>query len=224
MKLNPAKLGFLFFIAAALWTPPLVWFAQKTGDTVMEKFQKLHHQAGWIAAGLLLGIFLFFHFVMPAFTWRGRRQLLSKGRVWTNHALMPGWILRLPGALHALTLALRHRSFSAYAAANPTLGRLGGATGESKSALLAPFAGAPGMLPFEKVPTGARRPRPHGNTNWWPDPVPRGRGRLPATAVATRGPAYCSRVQYDCRSRQSPPHRSRAPRSNPAAPQAALPE
>ena len=154
MKLNPAKLGFLFFIAAALWTPPLVWFAQKTGDTVMEKFQKLHHQAGWIAAGLLLGIFLFFHFVMPAFTWRGRRQLLAKGRVWTNHALMPGWILRLPGALHALTLALRHRSFSAYAAANPTLGRLGGATGESKSALLAPFAGAPGMLPFEKVPAG----------------------------------------------------------------------
>ncbi len=154
MKLNPAKLGFLFFIAAALWTPPLVWFAQKTGDTVMEKFEKLHHLAGWIAAGLLLGIFVFFHFVMPAFTWLGRRQLLAKARHWTNHALLPGWILRLPGALHELALAVRHRGFSAYAAANPTLGRLGGAAGESKSALLAPFAGAPGMQPFEKIPAG----------------------------------------------------------------------
>lgn len=154
MKLNPAKLGFLFFIAAALWTPPLVWFARTTGDTVMEKFQKLHHLAGWIAAGLLLAIFVFFHFILPAFTWRGRRQLLAKTRLWANHALMPGWLLGLPGALHEIALWIRHRG-PAYAAANPTLGRLGGAAGESKSALLAPFADAPETAPFLKIPAGA---------------------------------------------------------------------
>jgi pimeloyl-ACP methyl ester carboxylesterase/membrane protein DedA with SNARE-associated domain len=155
MKLNPAKLGLLFFIAAALWTPPLVWFAMKTGDTVMERFQKLHHLAGWIAAGLLLAIFVIFHFVVPSFTWIGRRHLLAKMRGLTNHALMPGWLLCLPGSLHAFGLWIRHRSAGIYAAANPTLGRLGGASGESKAALLAPFAGDASVVPSEKVPAGA---------------------------------------------------------------------
>lgn len=154
MKLNPAKLGMLFFIAAALWTPPLVLFAEKTGDTVMERFQKLHHLAGWIAAGLLLAIFVTFHFVVPAFTWKGRRQLLAKVRGWTNHALMPGFVIGVPGALHALGLWIRHRGAGVYAAANPTLGRLGGASGESKSGLLAPFAADPAVVPFEKIPAG----------------------------------------------------------------------
>src|SRR6478609_1455827 len=77
MKLNLVKLGFLFFVAAALWTPPLVLIAEHAGANVTETFDRFHKQAGWIAVGLILGIFIIFHYVTPAFTWKGRRQLLA---------------------------------------------------------------------------------------------------------------------------------------------------
>lgn len=159
MKLNPAKLGALFFIAAALWTPPLVLIGKHVGPTVMEEFQKYHHQAGLIVIGLLVGIFIFFHYIMPAFTWAGRRSLLAKGRRLTNRSSMPDWRLGLPGFFHRIALSAKHGSPAIYAAANPGLGHLGGVSGEEKSLLLAPFAGHALVAPFARIPAGDRDAR-----------------------------------------------------------------
>ncbi len=153
MRLNPMKLGFLFFVAAALWTPPLVILAERVGGSIMEDFQKYHHLAGYIALGLLAGIFVVFHFIVPAFTWLGRRQLKAKFRAWSGapDTRKPG----LTELLAHLALGLRFRGLATYAAANPGLGEFGGVAGESKSALLAPFAGKPGLAPFAKIAPGA---------------------------------------------------------------------
>ena len=159
MKLNPAKLGFLFFIAAALWTPPLVLIGKHVGPTIMEEFKVYHHQAGLIVIALLLGVFVFFHYVMPAFTWAGRRALKAKARRLTNHASMPDWRLGIPGFLHRIALALKYGNPAIYAVANPGLGHLGGVAGEEKSLLMTPFAGHPLLARFERIPSGDKTTR-----------------------------------------------------------------
>ena len=199
MKLNPAKLGFLFFIAAALWTPPLVWFGATAGGDVMESFKHFHHLAGWIAGGLLFSIFVVFHYVLPAFTWRGRRELLAKTR---RRRKNDG----LPGLLDTLALGFRYGP-ATYAAANPGFGRLGGASGESKAALLAAFGDAPEIVPsllLSEADTEADRISAaiaHGDRHGWPLVLkPDGAGAGASVHIA-RTPAevraWCSRFRED---------------------------
>jgi hypothetical protein len=54
-------------------------------------------------------------------------------------SLWPGWLLYLPLRLGVVLLSLRHRRLTAFASANPALGRVGGFIGDSKSLLLRPF-------------------------------------------------------------------------------------
>jgi len=54
-------------------------------------------------------------------------------------SLWPGWLLYLPVRLGIVLLSLRHRRLTAFASANPALGRIGGFIGDSKSLLLRPF-------------------------------------------------------------------------------------
>lgn len=132
MKLNMVKLIMLFFIAAAVWTPPLILLAEKVGAGVIDKFKEWHHNAAWIVIGAILGLWLLTHYVIPAFTWRGRRRHVMMRRQWTRHEFWPHFILAIPPMLHYLWQSVIHRSFTLFTLANRGLGADGGLPSGSK--------------------------------------------------------------------------------------------
>ena len=140
MRLSLWRLGILFFVAAALWTPPLILLAESVGETVIGKFEHWKKNAMWIALGVLFFAWFLFHIIAPALTWRGRRMLVMKVRRWSRHEFWPAWLLYGPVAAMVLWGGLKRFCLSNIAAANPGLGWLGGFTGEAKSETLSAFA------------------------------------------------------------------------------------
>ena len=132
MKLNMGKLILLFFIAAAVWTPPLILLAEKVGAGVIDKFKEWHHNAAWIVIGAIVALWLITHYVIPAFTWRGRRRHVMMRRQWTRHEFWPHFILAVPLMIHFLWQAAVHRSFTLFTLANRGLGADGGVPAGSK--------------------------------------------------------------------------------------------
>jgi pimeloyl-ACP methyl ester carboxylesterase/membrane protein DedA with SNARE-associated domain len=129
-----------FLLAAALWTPLLVGIATLYGDAAPMLF------ASWrrwslplvILAGLLL--LLCVKLVVPLFSWRGRRLLLSRWRRLTRWEFWPRWAFYPPLVLYILWLGLKHRSLTLFTATNPAIPG-GGFLGESKWEILAGLRG-----------------------------------------------------------------------------------
>lgn len=132
MKLDWHKLIFLFFIAAALWTPPLILLAEKVGASVIEQFKEWHHNAAWIVVGAIVALWLLTHYIIPAFTWRGRRRHVMIRRQWTRHEFWPHFILATPVMLYYLWQSVLYRSFTLFTLANRSLGEDGGMPAGSK--------------------------------------------------------------------------------------------
>ncbi len=139
MKLNLARLSMLLLVAALIWTPPLIWVGYKFGEAGMSELHRFKSNALWVVLGLLLGLHFITHWVVPALTWRGRRQIVMKVRNLIQPSLWPAWLVYFPIRLGIIFLSLRHRSLTAFASANPSFGRIGGFIGDSKSLLMRPF-------------------------------------------------------------------------------------
>jgi len=129
----------LLFLAALVWTPVLMLIGLRWGPVIIEKLNEYHRIAGWIVVGMLLLLYFSTHWLLPALTWRGRRQLVMKVRNLLQPSLWPAAILYLPVRLGVLYHSIRCRSLTAFASANPALGRIGGFIGDAKSLLLRPF-------------------------------------------------------------------------------------
>jgi pimeloyl-ACP methyl ester carboxylesterase/membrane protein DedA with SNARE-associated domain len=156
MRLSLWRLSILFFIAAALWTPALVWVAEHFGSIAIEKFPEWKKNAMWIVLAALFLVWFLMHVVVPALRWRGRREQIMKLRRWVRHEFWPAWKLYAPVAVAVLGRGLVRLSGAAFTAANPGLGWLGGFTGEAKSETLGKLAGKPTipLAAFAKIPTG----------------------------------------------------------------------
>ncbi|GDY16893.1 hypothetical protein LBMAG55_02160 [Verrucomicrobiota bacterium] len=139
LRLRPLRLGVLLFVAALVWTPVLMLIGLRWGPAIIEKLNEYHRLAGWIVVGMLVLLYLATHWILPALTWRGRRQLVMKVRGLLQPSLWPATLLYLPVRLGVLFFSLRHRSLTAFASANPAFGRIGGFVGDAKSLLLRPF-------------------------------------------------------------------------------------
>ena len=139
MRLNAFRLGFLLLVAALIWTPPLMWLGYTYGKDAMDILYRFKSNALWVVVGFLFLLHAVTHWMVPALTWRGRRQLVMKIRGLLQPSLWPAAILYLPVRLGILILCLRHRRLTAFASANPAFGRIGGFVGDSKSLLLRPF-------------------------------------------------------------------------------------
>ena len=160
LGMSPGRFAAWFALAAALWTPAAVGLAGGAGralaaGTDLAGFELAAALGGALAAVLLLGRLL-----LPLATWRGRRLLGARWRRIARWEYWPAWLFYAPIALYGLGLASRHRSATAFTAANPGI-PLGGFAGESKGAILRALAagGAPvprtELLPAE-LPLRAR--------------------------------------------------------------------
>ena len=147
LRLSLPRLGALLFTAALIWTPVLMWLGYTFGPPFMEQFPHYKKYAAWIILGSLAGIWFLTHWVLPALTWRGRRELVMKFRRMTRVSLWSNTLLYLPIRLVILLTSLRLRSLTAFASANPGFGRMGGFIGDEKSALLEHFESDPRTCP-----------------------------------------------------------------------------
>ena len=139
MKLNAFRLGLLLLVAALIWTPPLMWLGYTYGAAAMDVLYRFKSNALWVIIGFLFLLHVVTHWMVPALTWRGRRQIVMKVRGFLQPSLWPSAVLYLPVRLGILALCLRYRRLTAFASANPSFGRIGGFIGDSKSLLLRPF-------------------------------------------------------------------------------------
>lgn len=145
LNLSFWKFAGYFLLAAALWTPALVGLAALLGGKVMT-WLALHGKYSWrLWVALAVGLWLSARVVIPLFSFRGRRLLLSKWRRLTRWEFWPPWAFYPPVVAYCLYLACRHRSLTVFTAANPAI-FAGGVIGESKSAILAGLAAADGYL------------------------------------------------------------------------------
>ncbi len=117
-------------VASLLWTPLLVGAAAIGGEAVVRDTARA------LAAAALFGCL--------AFLWKRRPSLAVLTR-WTQWEFLPPWLTYVPVAFWYAVLAIRHRSLTAFTAANPGI-FTGGLVGESKFAILRRLQG-PGVAP-----------------------------------------------------------------------------
>jgi len=129
-------LFFMYFLFAGLvWAPMLVWLSMKLGQQIIETLftYKLYTLAAIIATAILL--WLLFRIVIPMFTFKGRRLLLSRWRRLTHWEFWPSWIFYPPVVVYVLYLGIRFRHPLLFTSANPAI-PMSGVVGESKTDIL----------------------------------------------------------------------------------------
>ncbi len=110
-----------FLVACALWTPLLVGFAAGLGETAEMILGAVRSRAWtWLLITALV-TFLLLKVVVPLFSWRGRRLLLSRWRRVTRWEFWPRWAFYPPVALYVLYLAFKYRSLTLFTAGNPAI-------------------------------------------------------------------------------------------------------
>ncbi len=124
-----------FAIAAALWTPLLVGLATLIGSQLFIYYQHFERYALVVLVGTIAVLWAMIKLIMPAFTFRGRRLLISSLRRKIRWEFWSPFIFYIPVVLYVLYLAIRHRHLTLFTAANPSI-PAGGFIGESKSRIL----------------------------------------------------------------------------------------
>jgi membrane protein DedA with SNARE-associated domain len=124
-----------FGIAAALWTPILVGVSALVGNRMFVYFDTFRSYGMMIVVATILLIWLMVKLVIPLFSFRGRRLLLSSFRRKTRWEFWPPYVFYIPVAAYVLFLGLKYRSLTLFTAANPGIPD-GGFIGESKSQIL----------------------------------------------------------------------------------------
>ena len=127
---------FYFLLASCVWTPLLVGLAVLYGNQILPLLTTYQNYALLMLAGTMLVFWLFLKTLIPLFSHRGRRLMLSSWRRLTRWEFWPPWFFYPPVVLYVLWLALRHRSLTLFTAANPAI-PAGGFVGESKAEILA---------------------------------------------------------------------------------------
>ncbi|MGB5422994.1 MAG: VTT domain-containing protein [Desulfobacterales bacterium] len=122
-------------LAAALWTPILVGVSALVGHQMFAYFDLFKQYGIWVLLATVLLLWLTLKTVVPVFSSRGRRLLLSSWRRKTRWEFWPPTVFYLPIAVYVLWLGIKHRSLTLFTAANPGIPD-GGFIGESKSRIL----------------------------------------------------------------------------------------
>lgn len=127
-----------FLLAAAIWTPMLVGISELLGNKLLGYFSLYKDYALWVVLGALVLLVVVIKVVVPVFTHKGRRILLSRYRRLTRWEYWPPYVLYAPVFCYILFLGIKYRCMTLFTAANPAIPE-GGFVGESKTAILDSF-------------------------------------------------------------------------------------
>ena len=132
---------FYFVLATVLWTPAAVGLGALVGRPILNWAIQAQGYAGWILLAEVLLLLAAWKLIVPAFTARGRRQLLGRWIRWRRFEYWPTWIFYPPLVFMVMGVMLRHRNPALCGAANPGIEH-GGFIGESKEEILTGLANA----------------------------------------------------------------------------------
>lgn len=122
-------------LAVVIWAPLLGGGAMLIGRQILPWIETYE---SWALVWLFGAVFAYFSavkFLIPAFTWRGRRMIVSRWLRMTHWEFWPPWLFYPPVFAHIAWLALRRRSLSVLTAVNPGI-PAGGFIGESKQQIV----------------------------------------------------------------------------------------
>jgi pimeloyl-ACP methyl ester carboxylesterase/membrane protein DedA with SNARE-associated domain len=139
------KFALYFFVAAIAWTPLLVGLASLLGSQMTEYLALYSKYALLSFALVALALWLMVKLIVPLFSFRGRRMLLSSWRRKTRWEFWPRWVFYPPVIFYVFYLALKHRSLTLFTATNPGM-YASGFIGESKAEILRQLARADGYI------------------------------------------------------------------------------
>jgi membrane protein DedA with SNARE-associated domain len=123
---------FYFTIAAALWTPLLVGLSALIGIRMFDYYDLFRQYGVLILLATVLMLWMVIKLVIPLFSFRGRRLLLSAVRRKIRWKCWPPYIVYMPVVVYFLYLSARFRSLTLFTAANPGIAE-GGFGGETKA-------------------------------------------------------------------------------------------
>jgi pimeloyl-ACP methyl ester carboxylesterase/membrane protein DedA with SNARE-associated domain len=126
---------FYFTIAAALWTPLLVGLSALIGSRMFDYYDLFRQYGVLILLATVLMLWMVIKLVIPLFSFRGRRLLLSAVRRKIRWEFWPTYILYIPIVVYLLYLSARFRSLTLFTASNPGIPE-GGFMGETKAQTL----------------------------------------------------------------------------------------
>lgn len=148
LKTNFLRFASFFAIAAFIWTPILVGAtAWASGGMMGTMNMPMFSRNFWFGLfGIVITAFVILNVLLRVATWRGRRMLAGTWLRWTRWEF---WSLRtfyLPIIVYIGWLALKFRSLSVFADANPAI-EAGGFVGEPKAEI---YEGLRGSVAAEK--------------------------------------------------------------------------
>lgn len=141
-----------FLLAAMVWTPLLVGISRILGNQLIQYFTVYKNYAIWGVIAAILCIIFIIKIVIPLFSYKGRRLLLSRYRQLTHWEYWSPVILYLPVFFYVIYLGIKYRCMTLFTAANPAIPE-GGFVGESKTQILRLFNSDGHVARYECIPS-----------------------------------------------------------------------
>jgi len=153
---NLRKFSLTLALAAIVWTPLLCGASMLAGHVVLE-YLKIYEQ---YAIGIMLGAGLFIWFLLqwllPLFSWRGRRLLYGKWMRLTRWEFWPTGIVYTPVVIYIIYLSIKHRGLTLFTASSPAIKNSGFAM-DSKGDILNLFKGSDFLPQHLRLPVSEIR-------------------------------------------------------------------
>lgn len=127
-----------FLLAAIIWTPMLVGISKLLGNELLRYFAIYHEYAIWVFLGAVIFLIMLVKMILPIFSYRGRRFLVSRYQRLTRWEYWSPFIIYGPVIIYILYLAVKYRCLTLFTATNPAIPD-SGFVGESKTGILKLF-------------------------------------------------------------------------------------
>lgn len=136
VRVDLVKLLVVFGLAVVIWTPILVLSTVLIGRQVITYIDIYSGWALWVFLFLLVLIFTITRLIVPLFTWRGRRLLLSRWRRLSNWEFWPFYVTNVVTFVYVLYTGLvKYRRATLFTLTNPAIKPDSGFIGERKSSI-----------------------------------------------------------------------------------------
>lgn len=120
-KWSFTKFAITLFIAALIWVPLLCGLAYLAGDVVSTWLENYASYSWLILLGVVAFIFLLFKFIIPLFSWRGRRRLFGKWQRLTRWEYWPIYLVYPPVLIYLIYVACRYQCWCLFTSSNPAI-------------------------------------------------------------------------------------------------------
>lgn len=144
--------SFYFLLAAIVWTPMLVGISKLLGNELMSYFSVYQDYALWVFLGAIVFLVMVVKLIIPVFSYKGRRLLVSRYRRLTRWEYWSPFIIYAPVFIYVIYLGIKYRSMTLFTGANPAIPD-GGFIGESKTDILDLFNHQEAVAKYRLLPS-----------------------------------------------------------------------